>query len=39
MVGAPHDLAARQAAVALVDAVLHDPYLTRFPAPRATAGG
>jgi hypothetical protein len=29
----PADVGARRAAEALVDAVLHDPYLTRFPAP------
>lgn len=34
VVADPHDLVARAAAEALVDAVLHDPYLTRFPAPR-----
>jgi hypothetical protein len=39
VVAAPADAAARAAAVALVDAVLHDPYLTRFPAPRPVAGG
>lgn len=38
LVSAPADLSAREAAGALVDAVLHDPYLTRFPVPRSLAG-
>jgi hypothetical protein len=33
----PHHAPTREAAAALVDAVLHDPYLTRFPAPRPSA--
>lgn len=37
VVSAPADVAARAAAAALVDAVLHDPYLTRFPTPRPVA--